>query len=349
MFGKKKGPENEEQKKEHLKQWKIASFTGAVSLVFSLQSIQSGWIQFLMEFAGTWVLLFFVLFLIDEGFDHLSEKKHRVWLFIGIMAATLVLFHSLMDKPIRYGEEADQKQLELVEWAFEYGYETGWDGYGSSATEAYHDMIGDVEDPEEFYIIKEEQERAAKEAKEQAEKEAREAEKAAADAERAAKVAESNFVASTGLMYYHDITCPGISAIPENQIIYWSGTEQELVEQGYRAHDCIGKTDAPEIVVEDGEPMDHYTGEGDYTSRGTPINHDFDMNNVDFQDVDSSVFSKVGYMEDEEILVVVFHSTGPYLYKDVPYSVWEEFLNADSVGTYYNDHIKGTYDCEKIG
>lgn len=32
-----------------------------------------------------------------------------------------------------------------------------------------------------------------------------------------------------------------------------------------------------------------------------------------------------------------------YLYKEVPYEIWEEFKNAVSFGKYYNRHIKGKY------
>lgn len=104
-----------------------------------------------------------------------------------------------------------------------------------------------------------------------------------------------------------------------------------------------------EFTIENGDPMDHYTEGEDFTSRGTPINRDFDLSRVDFQDTpNSSVFSKVGYIEEDEVLVVVFRSTGPYKYDDVSYPVWEEFTNADSLGSYYNHHIKGEYPCEKI-
>lgn len=104
-----------------------------------------------------------------------------------------------------------------------------------------------------------------------------------------------------------------------------------------------------EFTIENGDPMDHYTEGEDFTSRGTPINRDFDLSAVVFQETpSSSAFSKVGYIEEDEVLVVVFRSTGPYKYEDVPYTVWEEFTNADSLGSYYNYHIKGEYPCEKI-
>lgn len=64
---------------------------------------------------------------------------------------------------------------------------------------------------------------------------------------------------------------------------------------------------------------------------------------------ESSCFYEVGYSEIWERLVVVFRETGAmYMYYDVP---WEEawnFLDADSLGTYYNAYIKGRYDCDRI-
>jgi len=37
-----------------------------------------------------------------------------------------------------------------------------------------------------------------------------------------------------------------------------------------------------------------------------------------------------------------------YAYKDVPDSVWDDLFFASSMGGYYNENIKGQYDCEKI-
>jgi len=86
------------------------------------------------------------------------------------------------------------------------------------------------------------------------------------------------------------------------------------------------------------------------TSAGTPINYNFDLGSVDLIDTpDSSCFSEIGYDERNEVLVVVFRDSGAmYAYKDVPDSVWDDLFFASSMGGYYNENIKGQYDCEKI-
>lgn len=65
--------------------------------------------------------------------------------------------------------------------------------------------------------------------------------------------------------------------------------------------------------------------------------------------VDSTCFESVGYSEDDEVLVVRFLDSGSvYVYYDVPYYEYEELIYADSIGGYYNDNIKGCYECEQI-
>lgn len=65
--------------------------------------------------------------------------------------------------------------------------------------------------------------------------------------------------------------------------------------------------------------------------------------------VDSTCFSAVGYDEYNEILVVEFLDEGSiYAYYDVPeYEYWD-LVNADSIGGYYNDYIKGQYYSERL-
>ncbi len=65
--------------------------------------------------------------------------------------------------------------------------------------------------------------------------------------------------------------------------------------------------------------------------------------------VDSSCFDSVGYDDYEEILYVKFLNSGSvYAYYGVPYGEYEELVYADSIGGYYNDHIKGQYDSERL-
>jgi hypothetical protein len=57
--------------------------------------------------------------------------------------------------------------------------------------------------------------------------------------------------------------------------------------------------------------------------------------------VNSSVIAAVGY--ENGVLAVTFHNTGTYFHPGVPYSVSVEFMNAASMGAYYNQHIRGRY------
>ena len=62
----------------------------------------------------------------------------------------------------------------------------------------------------------------------------------------------------------------------------------------------------------------------------------------------SSCFSKIGYSEAHETLVLVFRNGGVYLYTGVPESVWQSFRAADSLGRYFNTKIKGNFPSEKV-
>ena len=89
--------------------------------------------------------------------------------------------------------------------------------------------------------------------------------------------------------------------------------------------------------------------EVDYTDPTSYNSLDEVVENADyFSTPNSTAFSIVGYNYAWELLIVEFRTTGScYLYYDVPEDVWEEFLYADSLGGYYNEYIKGDYDCEQ--
>jgi hypothetical protein len=66
-----------------------------------------------------------------------------------------------------------------------------------------------------------------------------------------------------------------------------------------------------------------------------------------WHDADSSMISAFGYDEAEEILEVVFHSTGVYRYFEVPVDVFEGLRDASSKGSYMRDVIIDMYPWEK--
>lgn len=64
--------------------------------------------------------------------------------------------------------------------------------------------------------------------------------------------------------------------------------------------------------------------------------------------VRSSNLASIGYDEINEILEIEFLSGGSYQYLDVPVYVYEELMDADSHGKYFNEYIKDKYKTKKI-
>jgi KTSC domain len=64
--------------------------------------------------------------------------------------------------------------------------------------------------------------------------------------------------------------------------------------------------------------------------------------------VSSSMASAVGYNNNEKILQVEFHNGAVYQYEGVEPETWKDFYCADSVGSFFNEEIKGQYECERI-
>lgn len=64
---------------------------------------------------------------------------------------------------------------------------------------------------------------------------------------------------------------------------------------------------------------------------------------------ESTCFSQIGYDYAKERLYVVFRNSGAYyVYLDVPEHEFEELQSATSKGGYYNQRIKGQYECVRI-
>lgn len=63
--------------------------------------------------------------------------------------------------------------------------------------------------------------------------------------------------------------------------------------------------------------------------------------------VDSSCVARVGYDPNAEEVYVEFHGSGLYAYRGVSPRVYEEFLAADSKGTFVNEEIKPRYPYRK--
>jgi hypothetical protein len=59
--------------------------------------------------------------------------------------------------------------------------------------------------------------------------------------------------------------------------------------------------------------------------------------------VNSSVIDRIGYDEDGAILMVIFKSGKGYAYIGVEPHVYQNFVNADSKGQFFNEFIRNEY------
>jgi hypothetical protein len=57
----------------------------------------------------------------------------------------------------------------------------------------------------------------------------------------------------------------------------------------------------------------------------------------------SSNVAGAGYDEDTRTLTVKFHSGKSYTFANVPESIYQGLLDADSAGKYFNAHIKDKF------
>jgi len=72
------------------------------------------------------------------------------------------------------------------------------------------------------------------------------------------------------------------------------------------------------------------------------------MNLPEMKSVESSNLSSVGYNEETSELFVQFKNGGIYMYKDVPANVHAELISAESVGKYFNAHVKSGFTYAKV-
>ena len=62
------------------------------------------------------------------------------------------------------------------------------------------------------------------------------------------------------------------------------------------------------------------------------------------QEVVSSQFKKVKYDSESKILIITFNNDKGYEYKDVPQSIFDSLMSADSLGSYFGKNIKGHFN-----
>lgn len=59
--------------------------------------------------------------------------------------------------------------------------------------------------------------------------------------------------------------------------------------------------------------------------------------------VNSSTIASVGYDPETQTMEVEFTNSNIYQYFDVPQTVYEELMNAESAGKFLNAQVKGVY------
>jgi KTSC domain len=66
--------------------------------------------------------------------------------------------------------------------------------------------------------------------------------------------------------------------------------------------------------------------------------------------VESSLIRSIGYDLPSSVLEVEFAEGGRlYEYYDVPLSVYSRLMAAESIGAYFNEHIRDMYAYQEIG
>lgn len=64
--------------------------------------------------------------------------------------------------------------------------------------------------------------------------------------------------------------------------------------------------------------------------------------------VSSSAISSIGYDPKKEVLELEFSSGGVYDYYEVPPTVYEELMSAESKGRFIAEEIRGRYRSERV-
>jgi hypothetical protein len=69
---------------------------------------------------------------------------------------------------------------------------------------------------------------------------------------------------------------------------------------------------------------------------------------MDRAPVSSSNLVSVGYDPSSETLEVEFKTSSVYQYYNLPQFMYEQLMQAPSVGTFFNANIKNAYACAKV-
>jgi hypothetical protein len=72
------------------------------------------------------------------------------------------------------------------------------------------------------------------------------------------------------------------------------------------------------------------------------------ISHIHRQPVESSAVAAVGYSNRLHALEIAFRDGRIYRYTDVPASVYQQFISAESKARFYNRNVKGKYHCLRV-
>ncbi|BAU05105.1 KTSC domain-containing protein [Fischerella major NIES-592] len=64
--------------------------------------------------------------------------------------------------------------------------------------------------------------------------------------------------------------------------------------------------------------------------------------------MNSSMANAIGYDSDRNILQIEFHNGAVYQYSDIDQDTWQDLHQADSIGKFFNENVRGKYQYERI-
>ena len=64
--------------------------------------------------------------------------------------------------------------------------------------------------------------------------------------------------------------------------------------------------------------------------------------------VNSSNIASAGHDPESNIMVIQFRNGATYQYLNIPEQTYQDMLNAPSIGQYFNSHIRGKFEYNKI-
>jgi len=65
--------------------------------------------------------------------------------------------------------------------------------------------------------------------------------------------------------------------------------------------------------------------------------------------IESKLLRNIEYDPERKELYATFHSGKLYAYKDVPLAVWQQLIQAPSVGSHFLKNIKPKFQCYPLG